>query len=144
MTHPIRLTTMTLGAILVLGLAAGATGPVPAAHAESGYRVCGVYNSSTSDKKFGTGLAVKIAYDDPSNETCSKKQDFMRRYYADAYSGSSGDVSFAMITCETFADRIGYKDGDICFDMDVNGIYRYTSKFDKEHPSTAAVSFWHR
>ena len=39
--------------------------------------------------------------------------------------------------------RIGYDGDDICFDMDVNGIYRYTSKFDKQHPSTGAASFWH-
>jgi hypothetical protein len=128
---------------LGLGLTGATAGPVPAAHAERGSRVCGVFHSSTRDDLYGTGLVVEIAKDDPNGDTCSKKADYMRAHYGSAYPGSSAVRSFSMVTCETFAARIGYRGGDICFDMEVNRIYTYTSQFDRLHPSQAGVRFWH-
>ncbi|MFT2691117.1 hypothetical protein [Clavibacter zhangzhiyongii] len=120
-------------------------GPAPAAHAQPNYRVCGVFNSATGGL-YGTGLVAKIYKDDANNETCSQKIDFMRNYYDQAYPTSSGRVSFVMVTCETFSTRVGAEKGsDLCRDMDVNLIYKYTSKYDAKYPGGAAgVSFWHR
>lgn len=128
---------------LGFGVAGAVMGPAPTAQAEAGYRVCGVYNSATGGQ-YGTGLAVKIYKDDPNNDTCTAKSDYMRRYYAQAYPGSSGDLSFVMVTCEVFGSRIGLDRGaDICPEMKVNKIYFYSSRYDKQHPTNSpGVSFW--
>ncbi|QIS39728.1 hypothetical protein [Clavibacter capsici] len=135
-----------LALVLVLGVTGAVMGPAPAAHALSGYRVFGVFNSSTRGDLYGTGLVAMIYKDDHNNETCSKKIDFMRDHYGSAYAGSSARRTFIMVDCETFGARIGEDDEvDICRDMDVNLIYRYTSKYDARYPGGAAgISFWHR
>jgi hypothetical protein len=144
MTDPTRAAAFAPAALLALGLAITGTvaGPAPAAQAVRGYRVCGVYNSAR-DGGYGTGLAVRIDKDDEDFATCAGKTDYMRRYYADAYPGSSAEVSFVMVTCEVFTARIGFDRGaDICPRMTVNAIYRYTSSFDAVHPNRPGLTFW--
>jgi hypothetical protein len=148
MSRIMRRTSLLSAALLamVLGVTGAVMGPAPAAHALSGYRVCGVFNSSTRDDLYGTGLVAMIYKDDHNNETCSKKIDYMREYYGSAYTGSDARRTFIMVDCETFGARIGEDPQvDICRDMDVNLIYEYTSKYDARYPGGGAgISFWHR
>jgi hypothetical protein len=148
MSTIMRRTSLLSAALLamVLGVTGAVMGPAPAAHALSGYRVCGVFNSSTRDDLYGTGLVAMIYKDDHNNETCSKKIDYMRQYYGDAYSGSDARRTFIMVDCETFGARIGEDPQvDICRDMDVNQIYKYASRFDARYPARdAGVSFWRK
>ncbi|MBF4625426.1 hypothetical protein [Clavibacter sp. VKM Ac-2872] len=144
MRGSMRAAAIVPAALLALGLGVTSvlTGPAPAAHAERGYRVCGVYNSATGGN-YGTGLVVKIYKDDKNNETCSQKMDYMRRYYAQAYPGSSAQLSFVMVTCELFTSRIGADSiGDECLGTTVNKIYKYTSRYDALHPSSPGLTFW--
>jgi hypothetical protein len=128
---------------IALGVTGAVMGPAAAAHAESGYRVCGVCNSATGGQ-YGTGLMVEIYKDDENNETCTQKMEFMRRYYAQAYPGSSAQLSFAMVTCEVFSSRIGADRGsDECLGPQVNRISEYTSGYDRLHPSPPVLTFWH-
>ncbi|MBT1636333.1 hypothetical protein FGG90_07650 [Clavibacter tessellarius] len=146
MRNATRAAAMMPAALLTIGLGVtGAVmGPATAAHAQPNYRVCGVYNSATGGN-YGTGLVAKIYKDDENNETCSQKLDFMRAYYDQAYPTSSGRLSFVMVTCELFDTRVGAEGGsDLCRDMDVNLIYKYTSKYDAKYPGDAGISFWHR
>ncbi|MFT7712283.1 hypothetical protein ACMT9Y_15085 [Clavibacter tessellarius] len=147
MRKTMRAAAMVPAALLTIGLGVtGAVmGPAPTAQALSGYRVCGVFNSSTRGDLYGTGLVAMIYKDDHNNETCSKKIDFMRDHYGEAYAGSDARKTFIMVDCETFGARIGEDPQvDICRDMDVNLIYKYTSKYDAKYPGDAGISFWHR
>ncbi|CAD6010835.1 protein of unknown function [Agreia sp. COWG] len=78
------------------------------------------------------------------DDTCNSKLEFMKKYYANAYSGSFASTNGVMVTCEQFADLIGYQ-GDPCYEMDINKIYKYTSKYDLYNPikGQPSFTFWH-
>lgn len=127
---------LALAAVMSLG-----SGGAPA-HAQSGYRMCGVYNSANQANGIGTGLVVKVWKDDNSN-TCGKKIDFMTRYYGSAYRNSTAQHSFWMISCEDFFNRIAIYQDD-CGSMDVNKIYRMYSAADLLHPTSYPyIQYWH-
>jgi len=133
-----RVLSLAGAALAALGLAVGAP---TAAHAQSGYRVCGVYNSSQSTGAIGTGLVTKVWKDDNTN-TCGEKVAWMATYYANAWPGSTAEQSYKMMTCEDFATRSGIS-GDPCPGMTVNKIYRNYSAYDLVHPQSHGwVQFW--
>ncbi|MBT1607993.1 hypothetical protein [Curtobacterium flaccumfaciens] len=112
------------------------TGPAPA-QAQAGYRVCGAYNSSNQSGGYGTGLIVKVA--NGGDSTCQSKLQFMKKYYGNAWQGSTAVKFFSMDTCEHFAVATGMpqitSQLDPCPGMAVNKIYRYYSTLDLKHPS---------
>lgn len=127
-------------AAVCLGTAVDISAP---ASAQSGYRVCGVYNSAQTEGAIGTGLVAKIWKDDRT-DTCAKKIEWMANNYKAAWPGSYAEHHYEMIPCEAFATRSGIA-GDPCDLMATNQIYRNYSTFDLVHPqSTGSVIFWHR
>lgn len=137
-----RLRRLIAGAAATLAALLLAVAVPTAAHAESGYRVCGVYGSAQSGGEIGTGLVTKIWKDDNS-DTCGHKVAWMATYFGNAWKGaSSPDNDYRMMTCEEFADRTGIQ-GDPCPSMAVNKIYRNYSAFDLVHPQkTGWVEFY--
>ncbi|MBT1631567.1 hypothetical protein [Curtobacterium flaccumfaciens] len=127
----------------IFTIALGGTLAVPsAAQAQSGYRVCGVFNGAQGDYNFGTGLVTKVWKGDDSG-TCDSKIDYMKQYYGAAWDHSDAVYTYRMFTCEAFAKRTGTP-GDPCDDMIVNKIYRSYSKFDLRYPQAIGrVTFWH-
>ena len=142
-----RLLAAALATLALAGTAVAST-PPEAAQAQSGYRVCGTWNS-TSDPDaepgkahIGTGLVTKVWM--KGGETCASKVGFMKTFYDVAYTGSKAVYSFRMKTCEDFSTSIGGNGWDVCFNMDVNKIYKYSSVADLWHPvKHPSLSFWH-
>jgi len=141
----------TWTAVIVLAFVVGVSGSMGAlpAEAQSGYRVCGAWNSSDVDGGIGTGLVVKVA--NGGSSTCAQKLQFMKASYGSAWKGSTAKESFSMITCEEFAAETlmqqASKIDDPCPGMQVNMIYRYYSGLDLVHPSTnphVDPSSWHK
>jgi hypothetical protein len=145
-----------VAALAVAAVAAVATSPAPPAQAQSGYRVCGVYNSSTSafvdhgttylvphgQQTVGTGLVVKVAKG--GGRTCDSKLGFMRTFYGLAYPGSSAQFSYRMVTCEAFGSSISGTSWDPCAGLETNKIYYSSSKYDALHPvQYPAFRWWH-
>jgi hypothetical protein len=135
-----------LSAALTVVLAGLGSVALPtAAHAQSNYRVCGVYNSArdgTDDYSIGTGLVVKIWKGD-NTYTCLRKVRWMQRFYGTAWKGSSGDHTYYMMDCELFAVKTGTL-GDPCDNMAVNKIYRNYSVYDYVHPvRDGSVVYFH-
>lgn len=104
-------------------------------YAEAGYRVCSVLNQSD----MRTGLVVKIAKEN-KDDTCSKKVNFMRSYYGNAYPGQQATFDTRLMTCEDFSQGSIRGQGDFCKSMQVNKIYKYTVKTQN---TEAGVKFWH-
>ncbi|MDA3803838.1 MULTISPECIES: hypothetical protein [unclassified Clavibacter] len=138
-----------------LATAVVVSAPGDAAEAQSGYRVCGAFNSSTSESMqhgiryhqpvaptIGTGLVAKIWI--RGGETCESKVGFMQTYYGLAYPGSSAEFTFHMVTCEAFGTGITGTSWDPCNGLETNKIYKYTSKFDFWHPVRyPTINWWH-
>jgi len=144
MTLPRALPRLLAGALAALALISASVtlGPAPQAEAQSNYRVCGVWNSTSSRGQIGTGLIVKVYKG--GGETCAKKLGFMLSNYGSAWQGSQAKHSFVMMTCEEFGDRSGTgRDPDPCYGLDVNAIYKFTSPNDRIHPNPASFSWWH-
>jgi hypothetical protein len=143
MTIQIKTARRTLlgAAAAVLLATVGAVALPTAAQAQSGYRVCGVYNSSQTTGAIGTGLVTKVWKND-NTDTCGEKVAWMETYYADAWKGSTAQYDYKMMTCEDFAARTGTS-GDPCNGMTVNKIYKNYSAFDLVHPQEHGwVEFW--
>ncbi|MBF4461147.1 MULTISPECIES: hypothetical protein [unclassified Rathayibacter] len=133
--------TLSVGLVGTLG-GLGAMAVPLSAQAESGYRVCGVYNSAQNSGAIGTGLVTKVWKNDNS-DTCGEKVAWMAAYYGYAWTGSSAENDYRMVTCEEFAARTGTV-GDPCTDMEVNKIYRNYSAYDLRHPQAhGRVQYWH-
>jgi hypothetical protein len=142
MSRTLRRTMLSALAVIGLSMTVAISMPPETAHAQSGYRVCGAWNSAESpgpDSDYwtpghgiGTGLAVKVWM--RGGQTCANKLGWMKTYYTVAYPKSSPENSFSMVTCERFAQAIGLGRKDPCPDLTVNKIYTYTSSFDALHP----------
>jgi hypothetical protein len=145
---------LSVMAAAALSLTVTIAAPSDAAEAQSGYRLCGAWNSGeswsphgdqiTRDPKsvIGTGLVAKVWM--KGGETCSSKIAFMQEYYGSAYATSSAKRSFRMIRCEDFAAAISGNEWDPCTNFEVNKIYRYSSVYDAVHPAPFPVfSLWH-
>jgi hypothetical protein len=142
MPIPSRLSRLCLGALAVAGLslATFAAGPAPAAHAQANFRVCVAWNSAATSGGIGTGLITKVYKN--GDETCARKVEYMENYYGEAYAGSSAKHFAYMITCEQFAERIGI-DGDPCYGLVQNAIYKFTSSADQRYPAdNPSFSYW--
>jgi hypothetical protein len=143
-------------AALALSVTAVAVAPPEAAEAQSGYRACGVFNSSTTNfptkdgrpavvaggsHTTGTGLVTKVWM--KGGDTCDSKLGFMKLFYDRAYPGSTAIFSFRMVRCEDFSTSIGSMGWDICPTMTVNKIYRMSSHYDALHPTRyPSVAMW--
>ncbi|KQM60434.1 hypothetical protein ASE64_01720 [Agreia sp. Leaf210] len=128
--------------------------PTQAANAQAGYRVCGAWNSASAAGVYGkgvdltdfpwmvgTGLVVKVA--NGGKGTCESKLGFMKTFYGQAYDGTLARRSFSMVTCENFGNAIGGQGWDPCSNLEVNKIYKYTSRFDEIHPvKYPGFQFW--
>jgi hypothetical protein len=152
-----RLSRILSASLLTAALATAVivSAPGDAAEAQSGYRVCGAFHSSTSESEahgiryhlpgantIGTGLVTKVWI--KGGETCESKVGFMQTYYGVAYPTSSADFTFHMATCEAFGAGISGTSWDPCGNLETNKIYRYTSKFDLVHPVRyPTISWWH-
>jgi hypothetical protein len=152
-------TRLVAGALAVAALSVTVVtfAPPEAAHAQSGYRVCGVWNSQDerssaphgdrnwwpgdSDLVIGTGLVTKVWM--KGGETCDSKLGYMKVFYGDAYWKSTAEHSFRMSRCEDFSSAVGGQGWDMCYSMTVNKIYKYTSRWDKWHPTyNPTLTFW--
>jgi len=137
-----RLTRLGLGAFAVAGLAlsALAVGPAPAAQAQSNFRVCVAWNSDSFSHGIGTGLVVKVYK--KGGQTCDQKLQYMRAHYGEAYRGSSAQRTESLIPCEELAERIGI-DGDPCYQLQQNAIYKFSSSGDAKHPDpNPSFHYW--
>ncbi|MFT2691005.1 hypothetical protein [Clavibacter zhangzhiyongii] len=157
MTRRRRLSRILSASLLTAALATTAvvSSPGDAAEAQSGYRVCGAFHSSTTESMghgiryqfpgggtVGTGLVAKVWI--KGGETCESKVGFMQTYYGLAYPTSSADFSFHMVTCEAFGAGISGTSWDPCGGLQTNKIYRYTSKYDLRHPVRyPTFRWWH-
>jgi hypothetical protein len=127
-------------AVVLAGL--GSVALPTAAEAQSGYRVCGVYNSASDSRSIGTGLVAKIWKGD-NTYTCLRKVRWMQRFYGTAWKGSSGLATYYMMDCELFAVKTGTP-GDPCDNMAVNKIYRNYSVYDYAYPvNEGSVAYFH-
>lgn len=119
-------------------------------YAESGYRVCVVTNDTifinpetNLVRGLGRGLVVKVAKENKDN-TCGKKIAFMQQNYGLAYTGYKSKYKFVMQQCEAFSEVIGLDKADICKSMEVNKIYKYSSKYGYPYGvSNPGLVFWH-
>jgi len=134
-----RLLAGGLALLAVFSATLTLAGPAPSAQAESGYRVCGAFNSARSGNEIGTGMVVKIYKYGP--DTCASKLGYMQVHYGEVYRGSYPYENFRMITCEDFGTRSG-TGSDPCYGLVVNHIYTFTSPNDRIHPNPPSFRFW--
>ncbi|WP_317230425.1 hypothetical protein [Clavibacter sp. MX14-G9D] len=142
-----RLLAAALATLALAGAAVAST-PPEAAQAQGGYRVCGTWDSTsdtgpgTQGTHIGSGLVTKVWV--KGGQTCASKVGFMTTFYDVAYPSSLALNSFRMSRCEDFSTAIGGHGWDVCFNMDVNKIYKYSSVADLWHPvKHPSLSFWH-
>jgi hypothetical protein len=125
---------LLIAAVVVASGGVAVAGPAPTAEAESGFRVCGVYNSSNipSSGGVGTGLVVKVSKS--GGDTCKRKIAEMERRYAAAYPGSSAKYNYRMLTCEAWMTRMAFPYSDYCPSMEKDAVYKIASPADALHP----------
>jgi hypothetical protein len=126
-------------AVVVTTSALAVAGPAPVAHAEAGFRVCGVYNSSNAPTRggIGTGLVIKVSRS--GKDTCGRKVTEMERRYAQAYPGSRAEHNYQMLKCEDWMTRMAFPGADFCVNMAKDVIYKVSSPADLLHPVTTPV-----
>jgi hypothetical protein len=130
-----RTTRRIIGAAaaVVLAAAGAVGGSVPAARAQSGYRVCVAFNSSTDADHVGTGLVVKVRKG--AVKRCSDALDWMHEEYATVYPGSTAEQTRWLMTCEDFGRALVDQPVDVCTRRLAEGVvYRYESLYDLLHP----------
>lgn len=121
-------------------------------YAQSGYRVCAVHNDyipfsykgpngGFSGSLFGRGLVVKVAKNN-GGDTCAKKINFMYNNYTSAYPGAKAEFNTKMWACESFNAAMGAP-SDVCSRMEVNKIYKFSSRYGQSAVSNPDISFWH-